>query len=62
MKLFGCDGVLLSGKVQDECGVCGGDGSSCTLTSDTFIGGRAKGIKKQQIIHTVEIISSNSIN
>lgn len=41
-QLFGCDGVLLSGKVQDECGVCGGDGSSCTLTSDTFIGGRAK--------------------
>ena len=27
--LTGCDGVALSGKVIDSCGVCGGDGSSC---------------------------------
>ncbi|XP_061673289.1 A disintegrin and metalloproteinase with thrombospondin motifs 13 isoform X2 [Syngnathoides biaculeatus] len=40
--LFGCDGVLHSGKVTDACGLCGGDGSSCTLTSDSFTGGRAK--------------------
>jgi uncharacterized protein (TIGR02145 family) len=26
---FGCDGVANSGLVNDECGVCGGDGSSC---------------------------------
>eukprot|EP01062_Namystynia_karyoxenos_P003747 TRINITY_DN11331_c0_g5_i2.p1 TRINITY_DN11331_c0_g5~~TRINITY_DN11331_c0_g5_i2.p1 ORF type:complete len:3357 (+),score=904.29 TRINITY_DN11331_c0_g5_i2:7868-17938(+) len=25
----GCDGVPLSGKLNDSCGVCGGDGSSC---------------------------------
>lgn len=42
-QLFGCDGVLRSGKVRDVCGRCDGDGSTCTLTSDTFTGGRAKG-------------------
>ncbi|XP_020791165.2 A disintegrin and metalloproteinase with thrombospondin motifs 13 isoform X2 [Boleophthalmus pectinirostris] len=41
-QLFGCDGVLLSEKINDNCGVCGGDGSSCTLTSDSFTGGLAK--------------------
>lgn len=25
----GCDGVLFSGKGVDQCGVCGGDGTSC---------------------------------
>ena len=25
----GCDGVVGSGKVNDVCGVCGGDGKSC---------------------------------
>lgn len=25
----GCDGVLGSGKVADQCGVCGGDGTTC---------------------------------
>ncbi|XP_042278248.1 A disintegrin and metalloproteinase with thrombospondin motifs 13 [Thunnus maccoyii] len=41
-QLFGCDGVLHSGKVRDVCGVCGGDGSSCSLTSDSYTGGQAK--------------------
>uniref|UniRef100_A0A3B5A7P9 ADAM metallopeptidase with thrombospondin type 1 motif 13 n=1 Tax=Stegastes partitus TaxID=144197 RepID=A0A3B5A7P9_9TELE len=41
-KLFGCDGVLRSGKVRDVCGVCGGDGSSCSLTSDSYVDGQAK--------------------
>lgn len=41
-QLFGCDGLLHSGKVKDVCGVCGGDGSSCTFTSETFSGGQAK--------------------
>ncbi|XP_022073679.2 A disintegrin and metalloproteinase with thrombospondin motifs 13 [Acanthochromis polyacanthus] len=41
-KLFGCDGVLHSGKVRDVCGVCGGDGSSCSLTFDSYTGGQAK--------------------
>ncbi|XP_077417483.1 A disintegrin and metalloproteinase with thrombospondin motifs 13 isoform X3 [Vanacampus margaritifer] len=40
--LFGCDGVLHSGKVRDVCGLCGGDGSSCTLTSDSYTGGQAR--------------------
>ncbi|XP_028269597.1 A disintegrin and metalloproteinase with thrombospondin motifs 13 [Parambassis ranga] len=41
-QLFGCDGVLHSGKVMDVCGVCGGDGSSCSLTSDSYSGGQTR--------------------
>ncbi|XP_070690275.1 A disintegrin and metalloproteinase with thrombospondin motifs 13 [Pempheris klunzingeri] len=41
-QLFGCDGVLHSGKVRDVCGVCSGDGSSCSLTSDSYTGGQAR--------------------
>ncbi|XP_029960004.1 A disintegrin and metalloproteinase with thrombospondin motifs 13 [Salarias fasciatus] len=41
-QLFGCDGVLHSGKVRDVCGVCGGNGSSCSLTSGSYSGGQAK--------------------
>lgn len=34
---FGCDGVRDSGKVNDVCGVCGGDGSSCRgCAADAF--------------------------
>ncbi|XP_049619509.1 A disintegrin and metalloproteinase with thrombospondin motifs 13 [Syngnathus scovelli] len=40
--IFGCDGVLHSGKVRDVCGLCGGEGSSCSLTSDSYTGGQAK--------------------
>lgn len=46
-QLFGCDGVLHSGKVRDVCGVCGGDGSSCSLTSDSYTGGQARGSEQQ---------------
>lgn len=49
-QLFGCDGVLQSGKVRDVCGVCGGDGSSCSLTSDSYTGGQARGNKQQCVI------------
>ncbi|KAM8887344.1 A disintegrin and metalloproteinase with thrombospondin motifs 13 [Spinachia spinachia] len=41
-QLFGCDGTLHSGKVRDVCGVCGGEASSCSLTSDSYGGGRAR--------------------
>uniref|UniRef100_A0A3Q2ZGK1 Uncharacterized protein n=1 Tax=Kryptolebias marmoratus TaxID=37003 RepID=A0A3Q2ZGK1_KRYMA len=41
-RLFGCDGALRSGKVRDVCGVCDGDGSTCSLTSDSYSGGQAK--------------------
>ncbi|KAA0713727.1 A disintegrin and metalloproteinase with thrombospondin motifs 13 [Triplophysa tibetana] len=41
--LFGCDGVMHSGKVEDECGVCGGNGSTCQIISGTYSGGEARG-------------------
>ncbi|XP_034025428.1 A disintegrin and metalloproteinase with thrombospondin motifs 13 [Thalassophryne amazonica] len=41
-QMFGCDGVLNSGKVNDVCGVCGGDGSSCSLISNVYSGGEAR--------------------
>ncbi|XP_057688786.1 A disintegrin and metalloproteinase with thrombospondin motifs 13 isoform X2 [Corythoichthys intestinalis] len=40
--LFGCDGVLHSGKLRDVCGLCGGNGSSCTRTSNSYTGGQAR--------------------
>ncbi|XP_010894007.3 A disintegrin and metalloproteinase with thrombospondin motifs 13 [Esox lucius] len=41
-QVFGCDGVLQSGKVEDVCGICGGDGSSCSLTTKSYSGGQAR--------------------
>uniref|UniRef100_A0A8C1F168 ADAM metallopeptidase with thrombospondin type 1 motif, 13 n=2 Tax=Cyprinus carpio TaxID=7962 RepID=A0A8C1F168_CYPCA len=35
-QLFGCDGVMHSGKVADVCGVCGGNGSTCKFISNTY--------------------------
>lgn len=33
--IIGCDGVCNSGKVKDDCGVCGGDNSKCTACPDS---------------------------
>ena len=35
---IGCDGQANSGKVKDECGICGGDGSSCAAFGCTSSG------------------------
>ena len=32
----GCDGIPNSGKVEDACGECGGDGSTCTAIMATL--------------------------
>nr|XP_034327089.1 A disintegrin and metalloproteinase with thrombospondin motifs 6-like isoform X2 [Crassostrea gigas] len=38
-RIFGCDDALLGGtKEFDECGVCGGDGSTCDVIQGTFTG------------------------
>ena len=33
---LGCDGVVGSGMMYDDCGVCGGDNSTCGLVSGLF--------------------------
>ncbi|XP_070543141.1 thrombospondin type-1 domain-containing protein 4-like isoform X2 [Ptychodera flava] len=35
-KKVGCDGILGSNTKLDQCGICGGDNSQCTLMSGTF--------------------------
>ncbi|XP_038079260.1 A disintegrin and metalloproteinase with thrombospondin motifs 15-like [Patiria miniata] len=42
-KHFGCDGRENSNSGFDVCGVCNGDGSSCTRISDSFTGGSSTG-------------------
>lgn len=41
-RTFGCDGRLGSGRVPDVCQVCGGDNSTCSPHSGSFVGGRAR--------------------
>ena len=33
VPIIGCDGVENSGQIDDDCGVCNGDGSSCSVSS-----------------------------
>ncbi|XP_071980737.1 A disintegrin and metalloproteinase with thrombospondin motifs 13 isoform X2 [Engystomops pustulosus] len=40
-KVFGCDGVMDSGMVMDQCRVCGGDNSSCSRVTGAFNEGSA---------------------
>jgi hypothetical protein len=35
---IGCDGVPASGKVNDDCGICGGDNSACLDCVGTPLG------------------------
>ncbi|CAL4122807.1 unnamed protein product, partial [Meganyctiphanes norvegica] len=34
--VLGCDGVLGSGRLLDECGICGGDNSTCRVIAGVF--------------------------
>ncbi|XP_031747422.1 A disintegrin and metalloproteinase with thrombospondin motifs 13 isoform X1 [Xenopus tropicalis] len=40
-RVFGCDGVMGSGMVKDQCGVCGGDNSTCNRIHGSFSEGKA---------------------
>ncbi|OCT67000.1 A disintegrin and metalloproteinase with thrombospondin motifs 13-like [Xenopus laevis] len=40
-RVFGCDGVMGSGTVTDNCGVCGGENSTCTKIHGSFSKGKA---------------------
>lgn len=41
-KRFGCDDKF-NGMTYDECGVCGGDNSTCTVVSQVFTQTQSKG-------------------
>lgn len=51
---MGCDNVLESGAQEDNCGVCNGDDSGATKTTDTLTGSGAFGY------HTVAIIPAGA--
>ncbi|XP_061163036.1 A disintegrin and metalloproteinase with thrombospondin motifs 5-like [Saccostrea echinata] len=53
---FGCDDRL-NGKVLDECGVCGGDNSSCTVISGTDIKQQNQGERR-----TIAILPNGTFN
>lgn len=36
LQKVGCDYVVESSAVEDRCGVCNGDGSTCTTVKRTF--------------------------
>ncbi|XP_075434943.1 A disintegrin and metalloproteinase with thrombospondin motifs 13 isoform X2 [Ascaphus truei] len=40
-RAFGCNGQMDSGKVTDQCGMCGGDNSTCSKVSGSFSEGKA---------------------
>ncbi|NWQ60037.1 ATS13 metalloproteinase, partial [Neopipo cinnamomea] len=41
-RAFGCDGQMDSEKIMDFCKVCGGDNSTCTQVSGSYMEGKAK--------------------
>lgn len=41
LQPIGCDGVLFSTHTLDKCGVCQGDGSSCTHVTGNYRKGNA---------------------
>lgn len=41
LQRIGCDGVLFSTHTLDRCGVCQGDGSSCTHVTGNYRKGNA---------------------
>uniref|UniRef100_A0A669B702 ADAM metallopeptidase with thrombospondin type 1 motif, 2 n=1 Tax=Oreochromis niloticus TaxID=8128 RepID=A0A669B702_ORENI len=47
----GCDGVVGSSEQEDNCGVCGGDNSSCKIFKDTI----TRNAKKQGFLKVLEI-------
>lgn len=41
-RRFGCDGKMDSGKVMDQCQVCGGDNTTCSSITGSFTEGKAR--------------------
>ncbi|KAL3972907.1 apoptotic protease-activating factor [Sarotherodon galilaeus] len=50
-KKVGCDGVVGSSEQEDNCGVCGGDNSSCKIDKGTI----TRNAKKQGFLKVLEI-------
>ncbi|XP_055969885.1 A disintegrin and metalloproteinase with thrombospondin motifs 7 [Sorex fumeus] len=66
-KNVGCDFIIDSGAVEDRCGVCKGDGSTCLTVSTTFEEAEGSGYVDMELIpvgardiHIVEVTSSKN--
>ncbi|XP_004617610.1 A disintegrin and metalloproteinase with thrombospondin motifs 7 [Sorex araneus] len=66
-KNVGCDFIIDSGAVEDRCGVCKGDGSTCLTVSTTFEEAEGSGYVDMEMIpvgardiHIVEVASSTN--
>lgn len=44
-QVFGCNGKMDSGKAMDACKVCGGDNTTCTRVSGSYVEGKARGLQ-----------------
>ncbi|KAL8586445.1 hypothetical protein ACOMHN_050040 [Nucella lapillus] len=58
IKDVGCDGILGSGAAVDQCGVCGGNGSTCRVISGIFTRTRLR----QHGYHHVTTIPAGACN
>lgn len=36
LQTVGCDGIIGSGAVEDQCGICNGDGKTCRVIAGIF--------------------------
>lgn len=50
MQHVGCDGQIASDRQEDQCGVCGGDNSSCKVIKGNF----TRSTKKQGVWKTAD--------
>lgn len=49
LQKVGCDLVIESSAVEDRCGVCNGDGSTCTTVRKTFAESEGLGMSLAEV-------------
>jgi hypothetical protein len=43
LQKVGCDWVINSKLIEDICGICGGDGTHCSVVEKTYLNKHGKG-------------------